>query len=235
MLIQTEVGRAEVIAKQLAGLPGVLSSEYVTGPYDVVVADRCAKPRRIAGRRRSERPAGQRHHPHADLPDRQRSAPLEFGRGFRDPRRPSAGTDDRGDRGGRRRRRRDPGRRGAPAEPRRRTARRDRVGARAQGRQRRMPVARRRPARTTRRFPSRTRGRPGTAGRGGLARDPGRRGRHSALRTGAARRVRRRQPSSGRRRGAAGSGWAKRGRAKTQAPTTVAAPGSRWTVRCTSH
>jgi hypothetical protein len=37
MLIQTEVGRAEVIAKQLAGLPGVRSAEYVTGPYDVVV------------------------------------------------------------------------------------------------------------------------------------------------------------------------------------------------------
>jgi DNA-binding Lrp family transcriptional regulator len=37
ILIQTEVGRAEVVAKQLAGLPGVLSSEYVTGPYDVVV------------------------------------------------------------------------------------------------------------------------------------------------------------------------------------------------------
>ena len=37
MLIQTEVGRAEVIAKQLATLAGVLSSEYVTGPYDVVV------------------------------------------------------------------------------------------------------------------------------------------------------------------------------------------------------
>ena len=36
MLIQTEVGRAEVVAKQLATLPGVLSSEYVTGPYDVV-------------------------------------------------------------------------------------------------------------------------------------------------------------------------------------------------------
>ena len=27
----------EVVAKQLAALPGVLSSEYVTGPYDVVV------------------------------------------------------------------------------------------------------------------------------------------------------------------------------------------------------
>jgi DNA-binding Lrp family transcriptional regulator len=37
MLIQTEVGRAQVVAKQLATLPGVLSSEYVTGPYDVVV------------------------------------------------------------------------------------------------------------------------------------------------------------------------------------------------------
>lgn len=37
MLIQTEVGRAEVVAKQLAALPGVSSSEYVTGPYDVVV------------------------------------------------------------------------------------------------------------------------------------------------------------------------------------------------------
>ncbi len=37
VLIQTEVGRAEVIAKQLAALTGVLSAEYVTGPYDVVV------------------------------------------------------------------------------------------------------------------------------------------------------------------------------------------------------
>ncbi len=37
MLIQTEVGRAEVIAQQLTALPGVLSAEYVTGPYDVVV------------------------------------------------------------------------------------------------------------------------------------------------------------------------------------------------------
>ena len=36
MLIQTEVGRAEVVAKALPGLPGVLSSEYVTGPYDVI-------------------------------------------------------------------------------------------------------------------------------------------------------------------------------------------------------
>ena len=38
MLIQTDVGRAEVVAKQLAGLAGVRSAEYVTGPYDVVVS-----------------------------------------------------------------------------------------------------------------------------------------------------------------------------------------------------
>ncbi len=37
MLIQTDVGRAEVVAKRLAELAGVLSAEYVTGPYDVVV------------------------------------------------------------------------------------------------------------------------------------------------------------------------------------------------------
>ena len=36
MLIQTEVGRAEVVAKQLAELSGVSTAEYVTGPYDVV-------------------------------------------------------------------------------------------------------------------------------------------------------------------------------------------------------
>ena len=37
MLIQTEVGRAEVVAAQLNVLPGVVSAEYVTGPYDVIV------------------------------------------------------------------------------------------------------------------------------------------------------------------------------------------------------
>lgn len=37
MLIQTDVGRAEVVADRLSELAGVLSAEYVTGPYDVVV------------------------------------------------------------------------------------------------------------------------------------------------------------------------------------------------------
>jgi len=37
VLIQTEVGRAGLVADEIAGLPGVRSAEYVTGPYDVVV------------------------------------------------------------------------------------------------------------------------------------------------------------------------------------------------------
>ncbi|MGE2734370.1 Lrp/AsnC ligand binding domain-containing protein [Mycolicibacterium vaccae] len=37
VLIQTEVGRAEVVASALAGVDGVRSAEYVTGPYDVIV------------------------------------------------------------------------------------------------------------------------------------------------------------------------------------------------------
>ncbi|MFD4292667.1 Lrp/AsnC ligand binding domain-containing protein [Rhodococcus sp. NPDC058505] len=37
ILIQTEVGRATVIADRIRQLPGVLTAEDVTGPYDVVV------------------------------------------------------------------------------------------------------------------------------------------------------------------------------------------------------
>ncbi|GAA0632556.1 Lrp/AsnC ligand binding domain-containing protein [Sporichthya brevicatena] len=37
ILIQTEVGKAAVVAQQISGIPGVTSSEDVTGPYDVIV------------------------------------------------------------------------------------------------------------------------------------------------------------------------------------------------------
>ncbi|MGW0040526.1 Lrp/AsnC ligand binding domain-containing protein [Rhodococcus sp. NPDC003348] len=37
ILIQTEVGKATVIADQIRQLPGVLTAEDVIGPYDVVV------------------------------------------------------------------------------------------------------------------------------------------------------------------------------------------------------
>ena len=75
VLVQTEVGRAEVVAKHLAALPGVVSSEYVTGPYDVVVRVSADTLGRAAVRRRPERAAGHRHHPHPDLSDRRRGAP----------------------------------------------------------------------------------------------------------------------------------------------------------------
>ena len=35
-LIQTEVGKAASVAKQIAGISGVTMAEDVTGPYDVI-------------------------------------------------------------------------------------------------------------------------------------------------------------------------------------------------------
>jgi DNA-binding Lrp family transcriptional regulator len=37
ILIQTEVGSAEQVADEIAGIPGVVQSHDVTGPYDVIV------------------------------------------------------------------------------------------------------------------------------------------------------------------------------------------------------
>jgi DNA-binding Lrp family transcriptional regulator len=37
ILIQTEVGKAAVVADQVRELPGVVGADDVTGPYDVVV------------------------------------------------------------------------------------------------------------------------------------------------------------------------------------------------------
>ncbi|SFP24532.1 AsnC family protein [Amycolatopsis arida] len=37
ILIQTEVGKAATVAAEIATIPGVTSSEDVTGPYDVIV------------------------------------------------------------------------------------------------------------------------------------------------------------------------------------------------------
>ncbi|MBN9609142.1 MAG: AsnC family transcriptional regulator [Actinobacteria bacterium 69-20] len=37
ILIQTGVGQAAAVAEQIRAIPGVLSAEDVTGPYDVVV------------------------------------------------------------------------------------------------------------------------------------------------------------------------------------------------------
>lgn len=37
ILIQTEVGKAAEVAREIAGIQGVTLSEDVTGPYDVIV------------------------------------------------------------------------------------------------------------------------------------------------------------------------------------------------------
>jgi DNA-binding Lrp family transcriptional regulator len=37
ILIQTEVGRAADVAREIASMPGVTQAEDVTGPYDVIV------------------------------------------------------------------------------------------------------------------------------------------------------------------------------------------------------
>lgn len=37
VLIQTEVGKAAQVAGEARGVPGVVSADDVTGPYDVVV------------------------------------------------------------------------------------------------------------------------------------------------------------------------------------------------------
>jgi DNA-binding Lrp family transcriptional regulator len=37
ILVQTEVGQAAAVAKEVGAIPGVVSAEDVTGPYDVIV------------------------------------------------------------------------------------------------------------------------------------------------------------------------------------------------------
>ncbi|OII60609.1 AsnC family transcriptional regulator [Streptomyces sp. CC53] len=37
ILIQTEVGKASLVAETIGKIPGVLQAEDVTGPYDVIV------------------------------------------------------------------------------------------------------------------------------------------------------------------------------------------------------
>jgi DNA-binding Lrp family transcriptional regulator len=37
ILIQTEVGKAAAVARQIGEIEGVISAEDVTGPYDVIV------------------------------------------------------------------------------------------------------------------------------------------------------------------------------------------------------
>ena len=133
-----------------------------------------------------------------------------------DPRRPAAGTADRGDRGGRRCRHRDPGLRGAAAEPARAErpvaivsvpAPQGRTAPNAGTLATRCPID----SATTVAHPRPTRAPPGAAA---WRADPD--GEAVILRCGLERpdRVRRRQPSSGRRRGSC-SRWFEAGAARS--------------------
>ena len=46
VFIQTRVGMGPQVAKDVGGIQGVLSSEGVTGPYDVIAGCRSANPGR---------------------------------------------------------------------------------------------------------------------------------------------------------------------------------------------
>jgi DNA-binding Lrp family transcriptional regulator len=37
ILVQTEVGKAAQVAREIVGIPGVQQAEDVTGPYDLIV------------------------------------------------------------------------------------------------------------------------------------------------------------------------------------------------------
>ena len=70
ILVQTEVGKAAEVAKEIGKISGVTTAEDVTGPYDVIVraeADNVRWARPPRGRRDSVRRG---HHPHLDVPRR---------------------------------------------------------------------------------------------------------------------------------------------------------------------
>ena len=71
VLIQTEVGKAEKVAKAARDIDGVVNADNVAGPYDVIVQRRVRLARRSRQARRVGDPDGRRHHPHLHLPHRE--------------------------------------------------------------------------------------------------------------------------------------------------------------------
>ena len=77
ILIQTEVGKAAQVAKEVREIDGVDAAEDVTGPYDVIVRASAANVDDLGQARGREDPGGRGHHPHADLSGR---SPLDRAR-----------------------------------------------------------------------------------------------------------------------------------------------------------
>ncbi len=80
ILVQTEVGKAAEVAKEIGKISGVTTAEDVTGPYDVIVRAEADNVDGLGlrGHRDSVRRG---HHPHLDVPRR-----LHLGPGLSSPR-----------------------------------------------------------------------------------------------------------------------------------------------------
>ena len=67
ILIQTEVGKAAIVAEQVRQIEGVETADDVTGPYDVIVKASSNDVDTLTNKW-SPDPDGRGHHPHAHLP-----------------------------------------------------------------------------------------------------------------------------------------------------------------------
>ena len=70
ILIQTEVGKAAAVAKEVSEIAGVAEAEDVTGPYDVIVRAEAKSVDELGKLVVAKHPGRGRHHPHAHLPGR---------------------------------------------------------------------------------------------------------------------------------------------------------------------
>ena len=68
ILVQTEVGQAAAVAKEIGEIRGVVAAEDVTGPYDVIVRAEADDVDNLGRLVVAKVQACARYHPHAHLP-----------------------------------------------------------------------------------------------------------------------------------------------------------------------
>ena len=90
VLIQTDVGKAADVARQVRAIDGVVSAEDVTGPYDVIARADAESVDDLGPAGGEPDPADRGHHPHRHLPGGQ---PLTDGRRSPRPSRPPGSAD----------------------------------------------------------------------------------------------------------------------------------------------
>ena len=89
ILIQTEVGKAAAVAKEVSEIAGVAEAEDVTGPYDVIVRAEAKSVDELGQAGRRPHPVRRGHHAHADLPGGPPVDPTDLPPGGRSRSRPS--------------------------------------------------------------------------------------------------------------------------------------------------